>query len=1451
MSLNYIFHLSDLHIRNGDIIYSRYDEYKQVFKETIMSISKQISVHNLSFNDFVIIITGDIFHNKNNVGAYGLMLYKDFIQGLIKLGRVIVLSGNHDAINSDTKQPSLVISSTFDIDNLIILNETKSFIIDDIGFSYVNITDTLDTFKNSGRNQDLPPFPTITEKVKYKVALFHGSFASAKLFNGENYKDEYNPYPLEWVQDFDFVLLGDIHKRQIAIYKKKTYYGYSGSLLQQNFGEDLIDHGYLLWDLNNKKIHEINVFNEIGLINIKQNELEQILIRFNGNYELLLEDVIKDNLEYFPKKLEIKTFSKINFQLLNSLLKSYNISFNIISRLDENKYIGEKYNDTELQNEEQLINVVNNTFILDYFKKYLSPDNYNLFSTIIKDKSSLLFDISKYPEELKDECAKRNKDLIVNISNCVKSNDNKYNKHSFLIRYLEWEGLLCYENKNWLNMTDLDAKTFMVNGRNGTGKSAIYDIITLAIWGEITSLKKTPTLSSGIINYKKNNAYTIIDIEVNGILYRIERDFIKRKKLENKIHNLHKYLYKFINNKDLELINKESACENKITELFGTVDDFLSSSMITQNVDCDILKLEAKNTLEIIDKSFNIVYIYHLNNLFKNAITKYKDFKKVIESKKQVYEKLVSTNKVDVIDEKELSKNKQLLEELTTQKEDLFSSFNSIQIDIKSYKTQTILKTNYNKLINDLNINFDIDDYNKYKELFNELNFLLKDETDLLKLKQLYDPSITIDETNKKIKPCELSFINNEEQLLKQFNNYEIKNKTNYTEKDLELLKSNYYNLELLLKDTISKQPIKVNDPIITKDAHLKVVYTIYTSVDDLNAYISTHLKDTKLKTKLEIKTSYDNYKQFLEKELILKDKIKLNSNKLVKLENDFKITFKKQQDLKVKNKPTTAIKLRTSSSILKEINKIDIKTINRLIENDAVIINKYFQQNDKLDNLEKDLKNYNIELQLFNSNDEYKYNPNCEVCCKRHWVFRIKTLETTITTIQNDIKLLKTDINKIEDDFILTYERNDNNIKLKESYELLNEWYEYYKSKEVYDIITTNLNKIITEKDITNKEIIKDNDEIIAINVFYQQFNNISYDLYATLLNIDLYDKYKQWLDLYEKINGDYNNIKTTIADAESYINYNTNIKPRINNLKLLKSLYNDWLEYENKFKIVKTHQLFTLKDLIERYDKYQEYTTNNNLKPSILTKIKLNDDIKDIDIKIKEVNNKIITSKCINGYNKENLDSYNELFIILTNIDNVIAILEIIISNFQTFKIDLYDKYVLNQLTNRANNIIKSLCHNNTKPFKLNYLISVFKENIHINWLINNEQINNFDEGEKQIIPVSQASGFQYFVISLALRMSLFANKQEIVCNQLFIDEAFINFDKDNLSIVPNFIKNLLSYFNNIIVVSHIDLIKDNIDETTEIKYNKLTNVSSIEYNNYKKVIKRQNKKQMNNNN
>ena len=1466
-TLQYIFHLSDLHIRNGDKISCRYDEYNDTFNNTIISITNQIKKLNLLTNDFIIIITGDIFHNKNNIGNYGLLLYKNFIENLVKLGRVIILHGNHDRNQCDVDQPSLVFSSTFNIDNLTILTNTSSFVIDNIGFSYVSIDDTLDIYRNSGRIQDLPTFPKIIKDVKYKIALFHGSFQNAKLFNGDCIRDENNPYPLEWVKDFDYVLLGDIHKRQTFIYKKKTYCGYSGSLIQQNFGEDIVEHGYLIWDLANKKINEINVLNKIGYINIKENELQQILIRINGKYEKLLEDFIKSKLDYIPEKLEIKTFSKINFENLNTLLKSFNISFNIISRLDETKFIGEKDDDyiaTEIYSESQMINIVDNSFILDYFSKYLTSDKLKLLCNIISNKEQLLFDVSKYPSELHSECIKRNKDLSAEITKCVKSDDIKELKPKYLIRYLEWEGLFCYENKNCLNMTDLDLKTFLVKGKNGTGKSAIYDILTLAIWGEITTLKKNSSLSSGIINYKKSLGYTIVDIEIDGVVYRIERDFAVKKDL-TKLNFNHKIIYKFINDKDLELIKKDSACEVVVKQLFGTIDNFLSSSMITQNVDYDILKMDYNDCLKIIDKSCNIEYIYNLYNLFKTTINKYKDFRRIVESKKQVYEKLVSTNKVEEVNDEEIINNKNKLELLLKQKDELKELFESIdynKIDIKNPKTLLILDVDYIKLIEDLNkinkkhIKSD-EEYLLLKDQFNELKYLLKDETSvsLNILKDSYTSCMILKDNDcKKIKPCELSIIKQEEELLKQYENDDNKFKDIYIKSleeykdELKLLNCTYKELDNKHKNIISKKPNDLNDPKISKEAIMKNIKEIFENVDDLHKYISLNIKESRLDSKLnsKIKTTYTygDYKKCRMKEEEINKKLKLNKEKLIKLENDFKLTFSKQQTLKVKNKPDLTVSYKTAATITKELKKININDLLKTITNDEKILNIYYEKKDYIIKLETELLSYNQELLLFTSKDDYKYNPSCEICCKRSWVCRIKELEIIINKLESDIKQYNEEIENKEDEYLLIYERNETNNELKVRYQLLNEWLEYYKSKEVYDKITKELNIIISDKESINNEIINDDKQINEIKINKIYFNNISYDLYETLENIESYEKYKIWLNSYDSINKEFITVKTDITNLEYYINYSMNIKPRIIKLKVLKEQYKEWEDYERTIKIINAVKLIELRNILEVYDKCKEYTYNNSLKPLIISKLKLNDEIKEIEIKIKAVENLIVKSSTINSYNKENRESYDKLFEILTDLDDTLNTLEIIITNFQAFRIDMYDKHILNKLTERANKIIKSLCHNDTKPFKLDYFITVLKDNIHINWLINNEKLNQIETDSKQFISINQASGFQHFVISLALRMSLFTNKQDVMCNQLFIDEGFINFDKENLSIVPSFIKSLLSYFNNIIIVSHIDLIQDNIDEIAEIKYNKINSISSMEYGNYKKVIKKRNR-------
>jgi DNA repair exonuclease SbcCD ATPase subunit/DNA repair exonuclease SbcCD nuclease subunit len=1442
MSLNYIFHLSDLHIRNGDKQQSRYDEYNDVFHNTIFSIKNEINKLKLTFNDFIIIITGDIFHNKHSIGNFGLLLYRTFIEQLAKLGRVIVFPGNHCFVQSDTEMPNLLYSSSFQIDNLIVLNESKSFIIDNIGFSYVAINTTLDIYRNSGRINELPEFPKILQDVKYKIGLFHGTFAKVKLYNGDEIKEDTKPYPLEWIKDcdFDYFLLGDIHKRQIFNYKK-TICGYSGSLIIQNYGEDILDHGYLLWNLDNKKVEEINIYNNIGYINIKENEKEEILIRQNGKYDCLLEDVIKNNKELFPKILEIKTFSKINFHNLNFLLKSYNIKFTIISKINDKSFITDTRTHlidnitTDIYNTNEISSIVNDDYILSYFKKMLTPNKYNLFSLFLKDKNTLLFD-ETLNDNLFIDSKKKNLELKPLIELCNKQCEIIKSKPSFLIKYLFWEGLLCYQNSNWLNLYDLDAKTFLIKGSNATGKSSIYDILLLAIWGNTPKMDK---LSSGIINYNKTTAQTIIDIESDGVIYKIIRTFHIDIK-SNNIKKSKSVIYKYVNNYEIEKIGCDKLCTTIINKLFGDMNNFLYSSMITQNLDNDILKLNPENTMKLIDKYSNVEYIFNLQTLFNTANNKYKDFKKTILNKKEVYEKLLSTNIIDDFTDDEIQYTNNLIIELQKQKDDLLTKFNSILIDIKNPKTLLILDTDYNKLIKELEHRIVNDDeYQSILIKFNELKYLLKD-VDFNKLKHYYN-----EEYENKIsfvinKPCELSFLNDEEKFLKSYLIHYNQN----DDKDINLLSTDInlkLNEKLLfekeLQLLISTKPETINKPNKNENECFADINKYFNSVDEFNNFISTHTKINNINNIIQNNITYDQY-LLNEKEIInLEHLININKKYLSQIENNFILCFKKQQEhnqLTI-NIPSTPIKYKTSTTVKRSLNTINIKEVEDNIIRDDEILNKHLLIQNNISNLECDLLIYKQELLLFTSKDEYKYNPICEFCCKRPWVNRINELNFIISKYENDIKLLNYSIEYDDNDYSFLYECNQKNKELKNKYYLYIEWYEFYKYKELKDKITKNLNDIINTKDKLTNFITNFQDKLNNLINTNNLFNIFSFELHQILIHNQKYNIWNKWNIQYNLITNNINNLSFSINQLEIDINYNQNIKPRLIKYNKFKALYNEWEQFNNIKLIVNSYHYNEYKKLIDTYDKFKEYNKLENSKIFIREKLFLNDQIYHIDIQLKSLNDSFIKKSTIAAFYNDNKLNYIKLCEIFDNIHLICETLEDIITNFQAFKIDLYDKHILNNLTNRANSFIKTLCHINTKPFKLDYFIHIIKDKIHINWLINDD-LNNHD---KKIISINQASGFQHFTISLALRMSLFNNKNEILCNQLFIDEGFVNFDKYNLSIVPQFLKSLLLYFNNVIIVSHLDIIQDNIDEIAEIIFNKSTGVSFMTYNNQIKTI------------
>ena len=283
--IKYIIHLADIHIRSGSETNSRYQEYLQVFN----NLQESLQSKNFTKKNSIILVSGDIFHNKNKIENFGLHLFKTFINILKKITTTIIIPGNHDFLQQYPDDPPLLDSIIPTLKNLYYLNETCTISIDNIGISTISVKDTLVPGEGHGIIKDLPEFPTDFEpSVTTKVALFHGSFGKT-YYNHEQPVDTNNSYPLEMLKDFDIACLGDIHLYQSGKYKS-CHYAYAGSLIQQSFGEDILDHGYLVWDTHTKEHQHIKVYNQYGFATFKY--INDETFKFNK----LLTNIIKQLL---------------------------------------------------------------------------------------------------------------------------------------------------------------------------------------------------------------------------------------------------------------------------------------------------------------------------------------------------------------------------------------------------------------------------------------------------------------------------------------------------------------------------------------------------------------------------------------------------------------------------------------------------------------------------------------------------------------------------------------------------------------------------------------------------------------------------------------------------------------------------------------------------------------------------------------------------------------------------------------------------------------------------------------------------------------------------------------------------------------------------------------------------------------------------------------------------
>lgn len=1452
-----VIHISDLHFTMRD----KYEHYQNVFDHFIEDIKKYDN------SNTIVIITGDLFNEKNKLDSKLVFFSKKLIYNISKLFTTFIICGNHDFIQQNRKIPDTISSVFYDNlyehdymfdvqNNLYYLKNTGYYVYENIGFGVLSVFDLHD-YSSCGLNENIE-FPDgnilhnyYENRNHFNLALLHTTVKNSAIQTHEGYDrflESYdNHIDVNNIKNYDYILLGDIHKQQFI---KNA--GYPSSLVQQNFGEDPVNHGYILWDLKNKKYDFIRVYSDYAMIKCKVSIYTNNRKQKRVNIELPLFD---KNLKY-PTKLELKI---------------------VISESELEKFIDEKHSKDDLLKLVKEWFSENNFIITNLEIIFDNPKIENLDEDkIVIDDSVNWLDIKTIEKYIKEFS---NDDQLIDeyrkIHELVMIKKIKNDSKNWKLLNLEWSNLFSYGEDNSIDFSKDNINIIL--GENFTGKSSILDVLIYTIYGSVYRCDKLLQ----IINVNQKLGYSSLTFQYGNVVYKIERHLKKKITKKNENHSQKIYVKKIVGNDISDIIvNLNSWTGEKLIETPEKIDDFVNEIFGTKN-----------NFLStyILNQSNNNSFVHMKNTERKELLESWLQLELLEESRKQI--KLLKKEKED-----DNNKLRGALEQCSKLFETTKSSF-----DIEKYENTILeLRENIEKYENDLK---EFENYKLIPEpcipqiLFenvkydhNFLKIIDRYKNDLLLLRQKieyveYDENYhnrTINEHSK--------LIEDYNSLNKKIQNIQTKintfPKVEPSKKSIEILENslNKYNDEIELKvDDYFKDKNNIIPHNRNKNLYYNFLeeYNIFMNnfVKSKNEYID-ELNELKLKRKnfMDLNNTKNEMSTNIQ---LLEQKLKtMNHSFIYNIENiDVFINYT-NYELETYWKSIT-----DKSKILNmKINKTDKNIINPFFENLMQEIEKWEKEQsiikinfknvilidilktDKLkyEKLTNELKNVENNLKTLN---KFKFSKTCE-CCNENantlklnkYLFSKTQIEKEISELNNTYTSYEKLIDKLyqsenHDKWIKDFKINDEkNKKLKEQHEVyvnlkcLHSTYLKIKDKlDFFNSEKENIHiyneKVKLQKQIKNLKNNYQKIEIIDISNLSDKINEIE----SILQKYDHYDKEnKEWnkyvnkFDIYEDMQNKQKNniiIRTKISDIQKEIrntklyeelitlkeqlNYYNNEKYNldnekklldlnIKNLQSLKQKYiknkqyqEDVKKFENQIRIMdlKWNQ-FTM-DIEEYNEKYEEYCKQKKIYDDlkckyILSKDKLIKNKVEIDILQEKYKRYIDLKENLEIKTSESFE-INKLYNIYYKLNELMSI--------NGYNYWIY-KNIIPILNHHTNNILKNIV-----DFTCDIeLISDSIKSTSIDIYIQNSN-NNIR------IPIKMSSGFQQQIVSIAIRIALI-NLSNNKGSSIFMDESFSSFDINYQSKIPELLKYFSKTFDNIWVISHIENLQKDIEGKYVVK-------------------------------
>ena len=548
-----IVHLSDIHIRP----LKRHEEFQAVFQETIGLIKK-------IREQAVICITGDLFDNKSTFHPETFKLGRDFLKGLAAIFPVFIIAGNHDMYENNQQRLDAITPIAEDIPNLHYLKYSGEYAINpEVTFVVSSLYD-----KKFIRKADIR-----VEPGRKYIALYHGAITGSTTDMNHEIKEVEGGVEgstryrtLADFTGFDAVLLGDIHKHQARKVPEGGWMAYAGSLIQQNHGEPLSGHGFLVWD-RELKYTFYPVPNVYGFIDIQCE---------NGMWT-------NKDLYYIPRKCYARLIIRnCTDEQLNLIIAQVKERVDTLF-VEKRQCLSDNIKEAEIPPDLQ--RVEDETGLIAEMAQELKLPAEDLIALHLKYQSEL--------------------DLAGGTMNTAVWKPLK----------LEFKNLFGYGG-NIVNRINFSTGVTCISAANANGKTSLVNIMLYGIFGRTPLNPSGANYTFDVVHTTCDNGYVKIWLNYGGEFYLIERKSVKRKKAAAGVSLNRLSSYEFTcgfwrtdeegaildNLQDTRKKNTDTA----LTELFGDITDFSLANLLNKESALDLLTMTPAEQIKTLKRLFRL-----------------------------------------------------------------------------------------------------------------------------------------------------------------------------------------------------------------------------------------------------------------------------------------------------------------------------------------------------------------------------------------------------------------------------------------------------------------------------------------------------------------------------------------------------------------------------------------------------------------------------------------------------------------------------------------------------------------------------------------------------------------------------------------------------------------------------------------------------------------------------